>query len=104
MNRVPNYPQDVTVYLVVNDFGQFGKAYVETDIAESDRNTIICNFISGQYSNALREDSRFVEQKVHRVVLQGTGVQVLRVNGSGSVKLFPFPSALVDSRCFATRK
>jgi hypothetical protein len=54
MNRVPDYPQDVTVYLVVNDFGQFGKAYVETDIAEADRNTIIRNFISGQYSNALR--------------------------------------------------
>jgi hypothetical protein len=40
--------------LVVNDFGKFGKAYVETDIAEADREAIIRNFISGQYSNALR--------------------------------------------------
>jgi hypothetical protein len=32
---VPDYPDDVTVYLVVNDFGKFGKAYVETDIAEA---------------------------------------------------------------------
>jgi hypothetical protein len=39
--------------LVVNDFGNFGKAYVETDIAEADREAIIRNFISGQYSNAL---------------------------------------------------
>jgi hypothetical protein len=54
MNPVPDYPQDITVYLVVNDFGQFGKAYVETDIAEADREAIIRNFISGQYSNALR--------------------------------------------------
>ena len=54
MGRVPDYPDDVTVYLVFNDFGQFGKAYVETDIAEADRETIIRNFISGQYSNALR--------------------------------------------------
>ena len=54
MDRVPDYPNDVTVYLVFNDFGQFGKAYVETDIAEADRETIIRNFISGQYSNALR--------------------------------------------------
>ena len=51
---VPGYPDDVTVYLVVNDFGKFGKAYVETDIAEADREVIIRNFISGQYSNALR--------------------------------------------------
>jgi hypothetical protein len=28
---VPDYPGDVTGYLVVNDFGEFGKAYVETD-------------------------------------------------------------------------
>ena len=35
----PDYPDDVTVYLVVNDFGKFGKAYVETDIAEADRPT-----------------------------------------------------------------
>jgi hypothetical protein len=49
-----DYPQDVTVYLVINDFGQFGKAYVETDIAEADRDAIIRNFITGQYGNALR--------------------------------------------------
>ena len=53
MNPVLDYQQDVTVYLVVNDFGQLGKAYVETDIAEADREAIIRNFISGQYSNAL---------------------------------------------------
>ena len=51
---VSDYPDDVTVYLVVNDFGKFGKAYVETDVAEADREAIIRNFISGQYSNALR--------------------------------------------------
>jgi hypothetical protein len=51
---VPDYPCDLTVYLVVNDFGKFGKAYVETDIAEADREAIIRNFISGQYGNALR--------------------------------------------------
>jgi hypothetical protein len=38
---------DVTVY-------KTGLAYVETAPAESDRETIIRNFLSGQYSNALR--------------------------------------------------
>ena len=51
---ISEYPDDVTVYLVVNDFGKFGRAFVETDLAESDRETVLRNFISGQYSNALR--------------------------------------------------
>jgi hypothetical protein len=42
------------VYLVLNDHGQFGIAYEETDPAEADRETIIRNFQTGQYSNALR--------------------------------------------------
>jgi hypothetical protein len=49
-----DHPDDVTVYVVVNDFGKFGRAFVETDIAEADRETVIRNFLSGQYSNALR--------------------------------------------------
>jgi hypothetical protein len=52
--HVSEYPDDVTVYLVVNDFGQHGRAFVETDIAEADREAVIRNFLSGQYSNALR--------------------------------------------------
>src|ERR1700674_2201859 len=45
---------DVTVYLVVNDFGTPGCAFVETGISEADRETVIRNFLTGQYSNALR--------------------------------------------------
>ena len=47
-------PDDVTVYLVVNDYGKLGRAFVETDIAEADRETVLRNFVTGQYSNALR--------------------------------------------------
>jgi hypothetical protein len=52
--RVPQPSEDVTVYLVLNDHGKHGLAYDETDPAEADRETIIRNFLSGQYSNALR--------------------------------------------------
>src|SRR3979409_762853 len=52
--RLPQPSDDVTAYLVLNDHGQFGIAYVETDPAEADRETVIRNFLSGQYSNALR--------------------------------------------------
>ena len=36
-SRVSRPSDDVTVYLVLNDHGQFGMAYVETDPAEADR-------------------------------------------------------------------
>jgi hypothetical protein len=54
MFRISEYPDDMTVYLVVKDYGQNGRAFVETDIAEADRETVLRSFISGQYSNALR--------------------------------------------------
>jgi hypothetical protein len=40
--------------LVLNDHGQAGIGYDETDPAEADCETIIRNFLNGQYSNALR--------------------------------------------------
>jgi hypothetical protein len=52
--RLLERSDNVTVYLVLNDHGQFGIAYDETDPAQADRETIIRNFLSGQYSNALR--------------------------------------------------
>jgi hypothetical protein len=35
--RLPQPSDDVTVYLVLNDHGQFGNAYDETDPAKADR-------------------------------------------------------------------
>jgi hypothetical protein len=51
--RVSELFDDVTVYLVLNDF-RTGLAYVETTAEEADRETVIRNFLGGQYSNALR--------------------------------------------------
>jgi hypothetical protein len=46
---------DVTVYLVLDDFGErLGRAYAETDEAKADENTIIENFIGGEYSCPVR--------------------------------------------------
>jgi hypothetical protein len=53
-DRVPEPSDDVTVYLVLNDFGHLGRAFLETGVAEADRETVIHNFIGGQYSNAIR--------------------------------------------------
>jgi hypothetical protein len=47
-------PHDVTVYIVLNDFGQLGSAYVETDEAKADEETVLNNIGSGEYSNPVR--------------------------------------------------
>jgi hypothetical protein len=52
----------VTVYLVEEDFGRNGRAYLETDTAEADRETIIRNFISGQYQTR-RQDDQAIRKK-----------------------------------------
>jgi hypothetical protein len=49
-----DYANDVTVYLVEEDFGRNGRAYLETETSEADRETIIRNFISGQYDRPVR--------------------------------------------------
>jgi hypothetical protein len=41
---MPEPSDDITVYLVLEDFGHLGRAFLETDIAEAD----IRSFISGQ--------------------------------------------------------
>src|SRR5271155_4113365 len=51
--RVCETPDDVTIYLVLDDY-ETGLAFVATPPAEADRETIIRNFLSGQYTNALR--------------------------------------------------
>src|SRR6516165_894478 len=73
-------PNDVTVYLVEEDFGHLGRAYLETNAAEADRQTIVRNFISGQYRNAVRVVafntaegwSRDVSQDIANAVLDQT--------------------------------
>jgi hypothetical protein len=51
----PLYPEDdVTAYIVVEDFGQFGRAFRETDLVEADLGTIVHNMISGEYRDPLR--------------------------------------------------
>jgi hypothetical protein len=49
-----NPENDVTVYLVVEDFGDLGQAFRETDLAEADHETMVRNIISGEYRNPLR--------------------------------------------------
>ena len=85
-------PHDVTVYLVLNDFGELGRAYVETDEAKADEETVISNISSGEYSNPVRvvafntveEWSRDVTEDIARALFE----RVLRYDLSESAKKF----------------
>jgi hypothetical protein len=46
---VPSHDHDV--HLVLCDFGDHGRAYVETDPAAADKDTIVRNMIAGQYDH-----------------------------------------------------
>ena len=51
----PGQPaSDVTVHIVLNDFGDLGRAYVETDEAEADEATVVENILTDQYSHPIR--------------------------------------------------
>jgi hypothetical protein len=50
---VPN-SHDQNYYLVINNYGNFGPAFAETDVSEADLETTINDLMSGQYSNPVR--------------------------------------------------
>jgi predicted DNA binding CopG/RHH family protein len=51
----PGDPDDEgTVYIVLDDFGELGRAYRETAEDEADERTIIHKFLTGQYERPVR--------------------------------------------------
>jgi hypothetical protein len=42
---------DQNFYLVINNYGNFGPAFAETDVSEADLETVIGDLMSGQYSD-----------------------------------------------------
>jgi hypothetical protein len=51
----PSSPDDVDVYLVLDDFGErLGRAWRETDEERTDRETLIADLLEGQYAGPVR--------------------------------------------------
>ena len=50
---VPDYA-DREVYLVLDDFGRRGRAWRETDEAETNRETLVRDLLAGQYEDPVR--------------------------------------------------
>ena len=45
---------DQNVYLVLDDFGRNGRAWRETDVENTDLETVILDMLEGQYKNPVR--------------------------------------------------
>ena len=45
---------DGTVYLVLDDFGRFGRAWRETGDDRTDRQAVIANLVAGEYERPLK--------------------------------------------------
>lgn len=50
---VPN-GNDQTVYLVADDFGKTGRAWVEAYVDTTDLETVVQDLLTGQYTNTIR--------------------------------------------------
>jgi hypothetical protein len=50
---VPNRP-DQTFHIVINNYGELGPAFAETDLGEADLETTITDLMSGQYCDPVR--------------------------------------------------
>jgi hypothetical protein len=85
---------DIDVYVVLEDYGQIGRAYREVDEEKGDRETLIRRLIEGQYDrpvrivafNTAQGWSRDVSTEIAREV-----VQRARANGdelTGPVRRF----------------
>ena len=74
---------DHDLHFVLCDFGKYGKAYIETDPSEADRDTIVRNMIDGQYGRPVRVIalnpaegwSRDVSEEIAKAVLTAAEVE-----------------------------
>jgi hypothetical protein len=92
---VPSF--DVTVYLVLDDFGKIGRAYREADEEASDLETIITNMLNGEYTKPLRVVAFNTAEGWARDVSEDVAWEVVRRASSESRTL---PEATHDFATF----
>jgi hypothetical protein len=81
---VPKY--DVTVYLVLDDFGRLGSAYRETDEERAGLEDVINNMLHGEYNNPKRVVAFNTAEKWASDVSEDVAWEVLkRVSSRGLV-------------------
>jgi hypothetical protein len=73
---VPHF--DVTVHIVLDDFGKAGRAYRETDEREASLETVIDDLITGQFNNPVRVVAFNTSEGWSRDVSEDVAREVLR--------------------------
>jgi hypothetical protein len=85
---VPNF--DITVHIVLDDFGRVGRAYRETDEEDTTIGSVVDDLLTGQYNNPVRIVafntaegwSRDVSEDIAREVLRRVAEQGRRLAAS----------------------
>ncbi len=82
---------DIDVYVVMQDFRNFGRAYCETDEERADRETLIRSLIDGQYDHPVRiiafNTAQGWSRRVHRDRARGCSARQCagrRTDGAGA--------------------
>ena len=89
------FSYDTTVYIVLNDFGKSGSAYVETDEREAGESWVVSNIIEGTYSNPVRVIAFNTHEGWSRDVTEAIAQLILDLNRQG-VSLSPVAREFVE--------
>jgi len=73
---------DVTVYLVLNDFGPLGRPYVETDEANATERDVVTNISRGDYSKPVQVVAFNIAEGWSRDVTEGIALALLEQEAS----------------------
>jgi len=91
----PSEHDDGTVYIVLNDFGPLGQAYVETDAAEADEASVVARILHGEYSKPMPVVAFNMAKEWSRDVTQQIALRFLDVNREG-IELGPVAREFVE--------
>jgi hypothetical protein len=78
----PKLTDNVTVHIVLNDFGELGRAFLQTDEFEADEWTVVTKIISGEYSNPVRVVAFNIAEGWSRDVTENIADAVLELGES----------------------
>lgn len=69
---------DLSVYIVLDDFGEAGRAYRETDEAQADLENVIDSMMTGQYHDPVRVVGFNASERWSREVSEDVAWEVLK--------------------------
>ena len=84
---------DQTVYLVADDFGRIGRAWIEADYEGTDLETVLQDLISGQYNHPIRVIAFNTAERWPEDVSEDVASEMRR---RCDLQMYDVPSAIQD--------